>query len=116
MIPCNCCEEGAARMQQQQPQGGYGAPTPYPPPPPPTPAPYPAADPRPGWRKRRGAKQLESADSAQQLHGFTEAVSGIAESVREGLKHAAPDSVEIEFGPASTSRRASPSASSPTRA
>ncbi|HTJ70392.1 MAG TPA: CU044_2847 family protein [Actinospica sp.] len=94
--------------------GGYGyAPPPPPvdygaPPPPPTgygpppPSPYPPVEPppyqRPGFRKRRGPRPIESIDNAQQLQGFTEAVSGIADSVRESLRHAAPDTVEIEFG------------------
>ena len=53
-----------------------------------------------GWLDRfRGKKVVQqAAEDAQQLHGFTEAVSGIAESVRDGLRHAKPDTVEIEFG------------------
>ena len=47
-------------------------------------------------RKRR--PMVVSADDPTQLQGFTDAVSGIAESVRDGLKHASPDTVEIEFG------------------
>lgn len=89
-------EQGGYPPQQPpQPQGGY--------PTPPMGGGYgsaPGAAPGggfPGFRRRR-AKPVESADSAQQIQGFTEAVSGIAESVREGLTHAAPDSVEIEFG------------------
>ena len=48
-------------------------------------------------RRRRRMTVVPAAD-AQQLQGFTDTVSGIAESVRDGLKHAAPDTVEIEFG------------------
>jgi len=80
---------------------------PLPPPPPPydystppsTQSPYPQQpDARSGWRRKRVPRPMESIDDARQLHGFTEAVSGIAESVRAGLAHAAPDTVEIEFG------------------
>ncbi|MBR7837009.1 hypothetical protein KDL01_27280 [Actinospica durhamensis] len=63
----------------------------------------PSSQPSPGgsgWLDRfRGKKVVQqAAEDAQQLHGFTEAVSGIAESVRDGLRHAKPDTVEIEFG------------------
>jgi hypothetical protein len=107
--------------------GGYGSPTPpWPQPPqppqqgsqqgsptPPSPYPdygHPQAAPQPsptadappkqrghlGLRKRKPAPAIDAAP--QQLHGFTDAVSGIAESVRAGLSKAAPDTVEIEFG------------------
>lgn len=104
--------------------GGYGtAPSPWsqqgspqsaqPPQPPQPPSPYPdqgttqppspAPDAMPpkqrghfGKRKRKPAPAVDAAP--QQLHGFTDAVSGIAESVRAGLSKAAPDTVEIEFG------------------
>jgi hypothetical protein len=53
-----------------------------------------------GWagllRPRKVVPQ--TAEDARPLQGFTEAVSGIAESVRDGLRHAKPDTVEIEFG------------------
>ena len=48
--------------------------------------------------RRRRRMTVVPADEAQQLQGFTDTVSGIAESVRDGLRHAAPDTVEIEFG------------------
>lgn len=53
-----------------------------------------------GWLDRFRPKKPvpPTAEDAKQLHGFTEAVSGIAESVREGLRHAKPGTVEIEFG------------------
>lgn len=104
-----------------------GAPPPPPPPPPPSyepnipeqwtppyehrtapdygsPAPGAGPDaprgPSKGWagllRPRKAVQQ--SVEDAKPLHGFTEAVSGIAESVRDGLRHAKPDTVEIEFG------------------
>jgi len=53
----------------------------------------------PGRFIRRKKRSLApSVDDAQQIQGFTDAVSGIAESVRDSLAHAAPDKVEIEFG------------------
>lgn len=100
------------------PGGGYGAA-----PPPPGGAPYggaydrspgsaPGAPPPPAlpgsgsgtapgsgrFARRKRRPGVTSADDAQQIQGFTDAVSGIAESVRNGLMHAAPDTVEIEFG------------------
>lgn len=49
-------------------------------------------------RHRQAASALPSSAAPQELYGFTDAVSGIAESVRAGLQRAAPDKVEIEFG------------------
>jgi hypothetical protein len=71
------------------PPAPYSPPAPYAPPPPPSG--------RFGLRRGRKAA-APSLDAPQQLHGFTDAVSGVAESVRAGLSRAAPDTVEIEFG------------------
>ncbi|WP_051450594.1 CU044_2847 family protein [Actinospica robiniae] len=105
------------------PGSPYAYDRPYPPlpatgAPPPPPAPYqpavpdqwtpspagtapdmpPGAPPR-GWAGLlRHKKVVPTPEDARPLQGFTEAVSGIAESVREGLRHAKPDTVEIEFG------------------
>lgn len=48
------------------------------------------------FRPKKAVQQ--TAEEAQHIQGFTEAVSGIAESVRDGLRRAKPDTVEIEFG------------------
>lgn len=62
-------------------------------------APPPIGSTGPGRFTRRRKRTLApSVDDAQQIQGFTDAVSGIAESVRDSLAHAAPDKVEIEFG------------------
>ncbi|MBR7826780.1 hypothetical protein KDK95_10740 [Actinospica sp. MGRD01-02] len=62
-------------------------------------APPPIGSTGPGRFARRRKRSLApSVDDAQQIQGFTDAVSGIAESVRDSLAHAAPDKVEIEFG------------------
>lgn len=47
-------------------------------------------------RNRRLAAAMREAPP--QLYGFTDAVSGIAESVHAALERAAPDTVEIVFG------------------
>lgn len=60
----------------------------------------PPRGPAKGWagllRPRKAV--AHTTEDARPLQGFTEAVSGIAESVRDGLRHAKPDTVEIEFG------------------
>lgn len=47
---------------------------------------------------RRNRRLAAMPDAPVQLHGFTDAVSGVAESVHAALSRAAPDTVEIEFG------------------
>lgn len=47
---------------------------------------------------RRNRRLAAMPDAPVRLHGFTDAVSGVAESVHAALSRAAPDTVEIEFG------------------
>lgn len=47
---------------------------------------------------RRNRRSAAMPDAPVRLHGFTDAVSGVAESVHAALSRAAPDTVEIEFG------------------
>ncbi|NUR24929.1 MAG: hypothetical protein HOV83_03620 [Catenulispora sp.] len=51
-----------------------------------------------GGRRRRGGEPAEDGDEISRLIGFTEAVSGIAHSVRNSLAAVRPNKVEVEFG------------------
>lgn len=51
-----------------------------------------------GGRSRRGREPAEDGDEISRLIGFTEAVSGIAHSVRNSLAAVRPNKVEVEFG------------------